>query len=589
MEHRRAGLALAALPILLPLLLAACSAEGYREEADAEVYDILKHKRLAALGQTVDEAPEFKVEAKEDSLRARLLKEIEAGKRPKLEIDLAQALDIAAENSDRFQTQRESLYQAALALTTQRNRYSTIWSGGASGNGSGVGDDGASQGRVSGDVSASKILASGASVLGSFVSSFFKVFTSGGGWDATSLLSMSITQPLLRGFGSAVTMEPLTQSERDAVYAIRDYERFRREFCVSVIRDYLAVIENQNNLDNQVANTKSLVDNRKQSEDMALAGRLPRFEVDQALQQELTARDNEIASRARLRTTIDLFKATLGLPLEVDLRLKAGALEAMQDFGVGAMDLQESEAFQIALANRLDLKNLEEQVQDSARKIIVARDALRMGLDISAAIDVPNTSSSNPAKLDWRKFQWEVAIELDLPFNRVPERNVYRRALIDYDASARGLSHFLDTIKREVRISMRDLEQARRSYEIQQHSVDLAVQRVESTKLLVDAGRAQTRDYLDSQDALLVAQNRLTAALVDYVVTKLELLNDVQLLDVGKSGLSLDIIAMSSWRRKDKPEVRLKGAVDAPGVDASGADAPSRDPAKDEKEPSQKK
>ncbi len=549
------------------------------EEADDEVYDILAQKRLSAMDQEGDEVPDFKVEARENSLRARLLKEIEEGKKPKLVISLAEALDIAAENSDRFQTQREALYRAALGLTTTRNRYSTIWSGGADGTGQGVGEDGQSTGRASANVSASKILASGATILGSFVSSFFKVFTSGGGWDATSLLSMSITQPLLRGFGSTVTMEPLTQNERDVVYAIRDYEQFRRDFCVSVISDYLAVIESQNNLDNQIANTESLTDNRMQSQEMSEAGRMPRFEVDQARQQELTARDNEISSRTRLKTSLDLFKAVLGIPIEVDLELKAGALKAMQDFGVGAMDLSEKEAFEIALANRLDLKNLEEQVVDAARHIIVAKDALRLGLDISAAFDVPNKSLSNPAKLDWRKFQWEVGIELDLPLNRVPERNSYRQTLIAYDATARSLSHFLDTVKREVRISMRDLEQSRRSYEIQQFAVDLAEVRVESTKLLVDAGRAQTRDYLDSQNALLVAQDNLTAALVDYVVTKLELLNDIQLLDVGKSGLSVDIIAMSSWRRDDKPEVRLKGPADAPG-----SDDPKKDPAKGSEE-----
>ena len=581
---------------LLSLVVYGCTAEGYREEADAEVYEILKDKRLAAMGQTRDQAPDFVVEAKADSLRKRLLDEIKAGLKPKLEISLEDALNIAAENSDAFQTQRESLYRAALALTTQRNRYSTIWSGGAGATVDGVGKDGQVEGRTSADLSASKILASGATVLGGFVTNFFKVFTSGGGWDATSLLGMSITQPLLRGFGSTVTMEPLTQSEGDAAYDIRNYERFRLDFCITVVADYLAVIENQNNLQNQIANTKSLVDNRKQATDMSLAGRMQRFEVDQAQQQELTARDNELASRTRLKTTMDRFKATLGVPIETELSLRSGSLQAMQDFGVGALDLQEEEAFEIALKNRLDLKNRTEQVQDRARKILVAENALKMGLDISAAVDVPNRSSSNAGKLDWREFQWQVGLQLDLPLNRTPERNIYRSALIDYDAEARSLSHFIDTIKREIRISLRNLDQARRSYEIQQNSLSLAEVRVDSTKLLVDAGRAQMRDFLNSQDDLLEAQTRLTAALVNYVVTKLELLNDLQLLEVGESGLSLDIIAMSSWRREDKPDVRLKGMEESPEADKSGKDPkdgdpkddtrkdPAKDPAKDKKE-----
>src|SRR5205823_4390624 len=43
-----------------------------------------------------------------------------------------------------------------------------------------------------------------------------------------------LAQPLLQGGGKAVTLEPLTQAERNLFYSIRSYARFREQFFLSV-------------------------------------------------------------------------------------------------------------------------------------------------------------------------------------------------------------------------------------------------------------------------------------------------------------------------------------------------------------------
>src|SRR5262249_23787034 len=49
-----------------------------------------------------------------------------------------------------------------------------------------------------------------------------------------STLSLDVIQPFLRGGGWAVTLEPLTQAERNLLYAIRDFAKFRQEFFVFI-------------------------------------------------------------------------------------------------------------------------------------------------------------------------------------------------------------------------------------------------------------------------------------------------------------------------------------------------------------------
>ena len=55
--------------------------------------------------------------------------------------------------------------------------------------------------------------------------------------------------------------------------------------------------------------------------------------------------------------------------------------------------------------------------------------------------------------------------------------------------------------------------------------------------LLLKSGRAVIRDMLDAQDALLSAQNALTAALISHLNAKLSFYRDVGILQVKPDGM----------------------------------------------------
>ena len=65
----------------------------------------------------------------------------------------------------------------------------------------------------------------------------------------------------------------------------------------------------------------------------------------------------------------------------------------------------------------------------------------------------------------------------------------------------------------------------------------LARERVKSSELFLQAGRAQVRDVLDAQEALVSAQNALTSALVNYRIAELRLQRDMGVLEIDHRGL----------------------------------------------------
>ena len=150
--------------------------------------------------------------------------------------------------------------------------------------------------------------------------------------------------------------------------------------------------------------------------------------------------------------------------------------------------------------------------------------------------------ATKPLKFEPRHPEYGAGLELDLPLDRKRERNVFRTSFIDLERQKRSLPELEDRIKQSVRQSYRRLNLALESYDIQKQALELAEKRVESTLLLQEAGRAETRDFLDSQDSLLAAQNNLTTAVVEHTIARLEFLLNIETLRVRQNGFiaSLD-------------------------------------------------
>jgi outer membrane protein TolC len=131
---------------------------------------------------------------------------------------------------------------------------------------------------------------------------------------------------------------------------------------------------------------------------------------------------------------------------------------------------------------------------------------------------------------------------LDLPLERTFERNSYRSNLINFEQAVRNVQELEDQIKLNLRTGLSSLLEARESLRIQARAVTLARRRIDSTNLFLEAGRAQIRDVLEAQEALVSAQNAFTAAIVSYRVNELALQRDLGVLLVDERGL---------WREYD--------------------------------------
>ena len=186
--------------------------------------------------------------------------------------------------------------------------------------------------------------------------------------------------------------------------------------------------------------------------------------------------------------------------------------------------MEETEAIQIGLENRLDLRNSEGKVFDAQRAVVVQADALRAELTLLGKAELGGfrilyTAGQENAELRADRGIYTGLFNLDLPLDRTAERNAYRDSYIALERAVRDFQKMEDEVKWNIRNSLREMSRNRERLGIQNNALSLAEERVRSTGLFFDAGRAQMRDLLDAQEALLTARNTFIQALVDYRVS----------------------------------------------------------------------
>ncbi len=532
--RRARPLCTAGLAGLLLLMLGGggCSSGHYRKAADHDVYRIIQDYDRAVLGRTnafTINTP-YSDRAPKDISPAELIEDRAATNRRV--INVQEALQLAIANSREYQAQKEQLYLTALSLTGARYAFSPQFVAESTGTLSGTGDE-AQTGTVRSRISVSQLLKTGGRLSLALGNDLIRYFTGRVGGNppvrvsndsAINLISVNLTQPLLRGFGkNDPTVEALTQAERNVVYAVRSFSLYQSQFAVEVVQDYFNLLAQKASVRNNYTNYLRRVETTQYLEARSV-DRVRKTDVDDARVAELGARITYINSVSAYLSALDNFKLRLGLPITEVISLDDRDLQELEAAGLIGVDLSPEAAFRLAVERHMDILNAIDRFEDSKRKVRLAADQLRPGLTFAGNASVSSQEPDDYANFNFDQMRWSAGLTLDLPLDRLRERNSFRAALIAFEAQLRSLVATLDNFKNRIDRGLRTLEQERLNYLSRLENLRVAERLVENRQMLLEAGRANIRDVREAQDALIRAQNELTSATVTYLNTRLTLL-----------------------------------------------------------------
>ncbi len=250
-----------------------------------------------------------------------------------LELNPDRAIDLGLLNSREYQTALEAVYLSALALTLDRFQFDLQWFNPNSTRyqHSGRGANESNTLTTTSNLGFNKAFTGGAQLLVEFANSWVWEFTGPNRGITASNIVVNLVQPLLRGGGRDFRMEPLTQAERDVLYAVRDFARFRKQYSVDVaVSGYLSFLLQLQGIRNQEENLVRLRRSLDIHEGFFRAGNVSQVQVDQVFQSLQAGRLALIRQQNQLETALDDYKITLGLPPSVKVKLDDSALAPFQ-------------------------------------------------------------------------------------------------------------------------------------------------------------------------------------------------------------------------------------------------------------------
>ncbi len=275
------------------------------------------------------------------------------------------AIDLSLLNSRDYQTQFEQVYLSALSLSGNRFEFDTQWAGGV---GTGFTATGADLGdqrllQVSDRLGFSRNLAGGGQFATNILNSLFWDFGSGNLQGGSAALVTSFSQPLLRGAFRHVRLENLTQAERNLLYQVRDFARFRRTFYLDITSGYLGLLTQVQAIRNAQTNVENLSRNLREYEVLVSLEMASQIQVDQVFQQYQNARLSLLSTEQGLAASLDQFKFQLGLPAWVPFEIDESLLRPFELINPAVEQLQrEADTLYLSLVQYLSTEKAPREV-----------------------------------------------------------------------------------------------------------------------------------------------------------------------------------------------------------------------------------
>lgn len=502
----------------LSLLMSGCGMLG---GLDSSVHEVIRDEAIRTLPQASNTIKDATAEIGDT-------KKVPAA----LDLDLNAALRLATQYSRTLQTKRDQLYLSGLDVLAAVRQFEPLCSGtldyviseqegGARHKTAGLG------------LASSLLLPTGGKLTAKGSTSAISSNSLNSATYGTSA-DIEVRQPLLAGAGYEVSHEALTQAHRGLVYALRSFALERQDFSIAIIQNYYDLVIQKAVLENTRLNVSQATYLRRRSEALFKIRRAPSIDVLRAQQQELTARNGLSQSESDYQIGLSRFLVEAGLP--VNTPLKASTEIPVKK----PLALNEESCIRLALERRLDLKTMQDKLDDSTRNLRLARNALLPQLDAFGKAGTQASAADAPAGGDFNN-DYSAGVSLELPLDKRTERDAIRRATLEVAASERNVTEKKDTIRVEISDSFSKLQALSETVEIEKRNIEIAEKRADYATYQFKNGTLSNRDVVEAQNDLLNARNSYVRALVQYERQRIQLLRDVGLLDVGADGTLIEL------------------------------------------------
>ena len=332
----------------------------------------------------------------------------------------------------------------------------------------------------------------------------------------TPSLNVSVTQPLLRGFGAPANTAGLQDAIDNEWMNKINLQQSIIDQVTQVISAYRSLILSGNNLQNQRNQLKDAHNSFKINEKKIEAGQLePTGNIQQSYQIESLSLMVEQAENDFKNSAQDLLQ-TIGLDPQMRLAVP-------NDVTVGKIvvpDLQES--IDIALAHNTQYLAQKMVMRADERAYTVAKNQQLWQLDVGAHLQSGRVSDVDgngglPGIYNGRNTNESARLTLTIPLNDLNRRSQLISAKVRLEKDRLNLIAMKRALVTRITNTINTIQSQAKRYQLAEKQVRLAIQSYDLEKKKQQAGITSALDVNNTQNQLLLAQAGLIGAKIAYL------------------------------------------------------------------------
>lgn len=332
----------------------------------------------------------------------------------------------------------------------------------------------------------------------------------------TPSLNLSVTQPLLRGFGVPVNTAGLQDAIDNEWMNKINLQQAVIDQITQVISTYRSLILSGNNLQNQRNQLKDAHQSFKINEKKIAAGQLePTGNIQQSYQIESLSLMVEQAENDFKTAAQDLLQI---IGLDPQMRLAVP-----NDVVVGKIivpDLQQS--IDIALAHNSQYLAQKMLMRADERAYTVAKNQQLWQLDVGANLQSGRVSDVDgngglPGIYNGRNTNESARLTLTIPLNDLDRRSQLISVKVRLEKDRLNLIAMKRALVTRITNTINTIQSQAKRYQLAEKQVRLAMQSYDLEKKKQQAGIASALDVNNTQNQLLLAQAGLIGAKIAYL------------------------------------------------------------------------
>lgn len=327
---------------------------------------------------------------------------------------------------------------------------------------------------------------------------------------------ISLILPLLRGFGSEINLNSVRTAEYSLRTAHRSHYLVKVNIVIEAVSATYDIVEQGELVRLYQDQTKSFQGHVVMAKAREKIGLATPIDVYRAEIQLKDAQDNLTRAREALRSAGDRLKIVLAAPLEQ-------AMQVVAPVDYQPLDVTLEEAVAAALQNRVELKQIDDQIEEARRASRVAKNNLLPQLDLVANYTRSGSDDTFSRSVRLNEDFWSINLTSTTDWSRTAEKAAYQQALLAVKTDELNRWTRIDGIKREVRQNFDSLLKAAERMQIRKEQINQASGKLALAEIKFGYGMANNFDVIEAQTELQTARVNLLAAKIEHIVGRYRL------------------------------------------------------------------